>query len=195
MTGIVHRLIGHARGHGTVADHGDDIAVFLFEIARHGEAERGGNRCGGVRGTERIVFALRTLGETGQAAALAQRADTVAAPGQDLVRIALVPDIPDDLVVRRLEHMMQRRGQLDHAQTGTEMSAGDRHRVDRLGTQLVGYGFELGQAQIAQICRVVDTIEMRGARGHVLPAFQERRSRMKSTASLKTSARAPNVSR
>ena len=38
-----------------------------------------------MRGAERIVFALRPLGEAGQAAALAQGADAIAPPGQDLV--------------------------------------------------------------------------------------------------------------
>ena len=46
-------------------------------------------------GTERIVLALGALGETGQPAALAQRTDTIAAAGEDLVRIGLVADIPD----------------------------------------------------------------------------------------------------
>ena len=48
-----------------------------------------------MRGAERVVFALRALGEAGQAAALAQRADAVAAAGEDLVRIGLVADVPD----------------------------------------------------------------------------------------------------
>ena len=33
---------------------------------------------------------------------------------------------------------MQRHGQLDHAQTGAEMTAGDRDGIDRLLPQLVG---------------------------------------------------------
>jgi hypothetical protein len=50
-------------------------------------------------GAERVVFALRALGEAGQAAALAQRADAVAPSGQNLVRIGLVADVPDQPVV------------------------------------------------------------------------------------------------
>ena len=55
-------------------------------------------------------------GEAGQAAALAQGADAVAPAGQDLVRIGLVADIPDQPVARRVEHSVDRDGQLDHAQ-------------------------------------------------------------------------------
>jgi hypothetical protein len=65
-------------------------------------------------GAERIVFALRPLGETGQAAALAQRADAVAAAGEDFVRISLVPDVLDQPITRRIEDIMQRHRQLDN---------------------------------------------------------------------------------
>ena len=86
-----------------------------------------------MRRAERVVFALGALGEARQAAALAQRADAVAPAGQDLVRIGLVADVPDQPVARRVEHVMQRHGQLDHAETGAQMAAGHRDRVDRLG--------------------------------------------------------------
>ena len=135
--GIVHRLIGHAGAHGAVADHADDVVLLAGEIARHRHAEAGRDRGRGVRRAERVVFALGALGEAGQAAALAQGADAVAPAGQDLVRIGLVADIPDQPVARRVEDLMQRDGQLDHAEPGAEMAAGHRHRVDRLLAQLV----------------------------------------------------------
>ncbi len=91
-----------------------------------------------MRGAERVVFALRAAGEAGQAAALAQRADAVAPAGEDLVRIGLVADVPDQPVARRLEHRVQRDGQLDHAERGAEMAAGDGDGVNRLGAQLLG---------------------------------------------------------
>ena len=73
--GIVHGFIGHAGGHRAVADHGDDIILAAGEVARHRHAEPGGDRGRGVGGAERIVIALGALGETGQSAAGAQRAD------------------------------------------------------------------------------------------------------------------------
>lgn len=48
-----------------------------------------------MRRAERIVVAFAALGEAGQAAAGAQRADAVAPAGEDLVRIGLVADVPD----------------------------------------------------------------------------------------------------
>jgi hypothetical protein len=47
-------------------------------------------------------------------------------------------DVPDHAVARRIEQIMQRDGQLDHAEAGAEMAAGDRHGVDRLLAQFVG---------------------------------------------------------
>ncbi len=64
---------------------------------------------------ERVVFALGALGEARQAAALAERPDAVAPPGQDLVRIGLVSDVPDQAVVRRVEHVVQGDRELDDA--------------------------------------------------------------------------------
>ena len=107
--GIVHRLIGHAGGHRAVADHRDDVVLAAGEVARHRHAEAGRDRGRGVRGAERVVFALGALGEAGQAAAHAQRADAVAAAGEDLVRIGLMADVPDQPVARRVEHVVQRR--------------------------------------------------------------------------------------
>ena len=195
MAGIVHRLIGHAGRHRPVTDHRDDIAILMLEVAAHGKAQRRGDRGRGMRSTERIVFALRTLGEAAQPAALAQGADTISTAGQDLVRIALVPDIPDQRVARRIEDVVQCRGQLDHTQPGTQMPTRDRDGVDRLRTQLVGQLAQLVDREIAHVGGVSDLVEGRGGGCHTGPAFHERRSRMKSTASLKTSARAPKGSR
>ena len=52
-----------------------------------------------------------------------QCADTVAASGQNLVRVALVADIPDQHVLGGVEHMVQRNCQLDHTQPGPQMPA------------------------------------------------------------------------
>ena len=92
---------------------------------------------------ERVVFALRALGEAGKSAALSQRPDAVAPAGQNLVRIGLVADVPDQAVLGRVEDVMQGNRQLDHPEPGAEMAAGDRDRVDGLLAQLVG---ELAQA-------------------------------------------------
>ena len=76
-----------------------------------------------MRRPERVVFALSPLGEPRQAAAPAQGSDAVAAPGEDLVRIGLVADVPDQPVARRVEDVMDGGGELDDAEPGAKMAA------------------------------------------------------------------------
>ena len=108
-----------------------------------------------------VVFAFGALGEAGQAAALAQRADPVAPAGQDLVRIGLMADIPDQPVARRVEHVVQRDGQFDDAEAGAEVAAGHRNRTDRFGPQFVGHLPELTLGQAPQIGGRLDGVEKR----------------------------------
>src|SRR5436190_7622896 len=104
--GVVHRLIGHAGAHCPVADHRDCAARLAGELVGNGEAERGGYAGGAVGGAERVIFALGPLGEAAEPPALPDGADAVAAAGYNLVRITLVADIPDQLVGRRIEYVM-----------------------------------------------------------------------------------------
>ena len=166
--GIVHRLIGHAGAHRAVADHGDHIArvLLLLEVARHRHAEAGGDRGAGMRRAERVVFALGAAGEAGEAAGLAQRADPVAPAGEDFMRIGLVADIPDQPVARRVEHRMDGDGQLDHAERGAQMPAGDRDGIDGLRAQLFGQLLQLLVGEILQIGRIRDPVQKRRPRRH-----------------------------
>ena len=59
-------------------------------------------------------------------------------PGEELVRIALMPDVPDELVARRVEGVVQRDGQLDDAEAGADVAAGARADVDEARAHVVG---------------------------------------------------------
>ncbi len=83
-----------------------------------------------MRRTERIVVAFGPLGEAGQPATGAEGANAIAAAGQDLVRIGLMADVPDQTVARGVEHIVQRRRQFDDAEAGAEMPARDRDGID-----------------------------------------------------------------
>ena len=113
---------------------------------------------------ERIVFALRALGEAGKSTALSQRADAVAPPGQNLVRIRLVPDVPDQTVFGGIEHVVQGNRQLDHPEPRAQMATGDRDRIDCLLTQLVGELAQLPGFQPTQVSRGLDEVEKGGLR-------------------------------
>ena len=69
-----------------------------------------------MRGAERVVFALRPLGEAGQAATLAQRSDTLTAAGENLMGIGLVTDVPQQPVPWRVEYRMDSDRQFHNAQ-------------------------------------------------------------------------------
>ena len=112
-----------------------------------------------MRRAERVVFALGALGEAGQAVARAQRADAVAAAGEDLVRIGLVADVPDQPVFRGVEDVVQGNRQLDDTQARAQMTAGDRHRINRLGAQFVGNLPQLAFAQLAQVSGYFDPVK------------------------------------
>ena len=147
--GVVHRLIGHSGRHGTVADHGNNVVVFPFQIARHGKTQSGRDRGRGMCRAKWIVFAFLTAGEAGQATALTQGANAIAAAGEDLVRIALMADIPDQNVVGGIESIVDRHCQLDHAETGSEMTSGHGDSVDQFCPQLIRQLPELGRLQLA----------------------------------------------
>jgi len=114
-----------------------------------------------VGGAEWIVIAFGPLGEAGQSAAGAQGADAVAAAGQDLVRIGLMANVPDQAVARGVEHVVQGRRQFDDTEAGAEMSAGDRDGVDGFLTQLIGDLPDLLHLEPAQIVGCVDGVEKR----------------------------------
>ena len=89
-----------------------------------------------MRGAERVVFAFLAARETRQAPPHAQPLHPVAPAGQHLVAVGLVADVPDDAVVRRVEHVVQRDRQLDRAEIGREVAAGLAHRFEQELAQL-----------------------------------------------------------
>ena len=115
--GVVHRLIGHAGAHRAVADHGDDVVLAALAdrapTAMPRPAEIEVELCAAPNGS--YSLSARRVNPDSPPP-WRKRADAVAPPGEDLVRIGLVADIPDQPVARRVEDVMQRDGQLDHAQ-------------------------------------------------------------------------------
>jgi len=119
-----------------------------------------------VRGAERIVFALGALGEPGQSAAHAERADAVATIGQDLVRIGLVADVPNQAIIGGVEDVVQRHRQLDHAEASAEMATGHGDGVDGLLAQLVRDLAKLARFELSEVVRGLDLVEQRGLGGN-----------------------------
>ena len=112
-----------------------------------------------MSGTEGVVFAFGAFGEARKPTALTQGADAVTTTCQNLVRIGLVAHVPDDLVVRCVEDVMQGDGKFDHTKTRTQMPASDGHGVDGLGPQFISDLTQIGFRQFAQIRRLRDAVQ------------------------------------
>ena len=93
-----------------------------------------------MRRSEWVVFALAAPGEAAEAAALPKRPDAVAPPGDDLVRIGLMTNVPDQFVLRRIEDIVKRHRQLDHAEGGSQMAAGHGHGRNHFLAKFVSDG-------------------------------------------------------
>ncbi len=163
--GVVERLEGHARGECAVADHRHHSAVAAGVRVgdRHAQPRRDGG--GGMAHPEGVVFAFLALGERRHTVGLLDRVDLVAAPGQDLVRIGLVADVPHQPIVGRVVQVVQGDGELDHAEACAEVTAAAAHRLDQVGTQFVGDRGELGFVELAQVGGRLDAREARIAGG------------------------------
>ena len=75
------------------------------------------------------------------------------------MRIGLVADIPDELGARRVEDVVQRDGELDHAEARPEMPAGARHGVDGLAAHLAGELLELIDGERAHVLGRATAVE------------------------------------
>ena len=134
----MQRLVGDAAGQGAVADHGDDLAVLADPVAhRLLEADRVADRGRGVAGAHDVVLGLEDRAERGEAVVLADRRQPLAAAGEDLVRVGLVADVPEDLVARRVEQAVQGDRELAGAEVGAEVAADLADRVDDVGAHLL----------------------------------------------------------
>ena len=180
--GMVQRLEGEPGGHAAVADHCDGARV--PPEARIGDGHAKCSADGGARvaGTEGVVVALVAAQEPRQSAALADGRQSVAPAREDLVRIALVSDVPHDGVVRCLEHVVQCHRQFDGAEPGGEVAAARRDALDQMGAHFIGECRQLRRAQPADVGRRVDRGRAAAARRSGLPHASGPRARRPASA-------------
>jgi hypothetical protein len=125
VAGLVERLEGDPARQGAVAEHADDVAVVLpGDALGLDESETVADRRGRVAGADHVVRRLAPVREPRQASVLPDRAEAVAASREQLVRVALVAHVPDDLVFGALQHAVQGHGELHRPQAGGEVAAG-----------------------------------------------------------------------
>src|SRR4029077_3433960 len=94
----------------------------------------------------------------GQAVELLDRSEAVHAARYQFVRVGLMADVPDELVIRRIERNVQRQRQLNRAQVRREMPAAQGHGLDDLLAHLLGKEAELGWRQLTEVGGAVDAV-------------------------------------
>ena len=90
---------------------------------------------------------------------LADRVQLVAAAGQDLVRVGLVADVPQDLVARRVEQRVQRDRDLAGAEVGAEVAADLADGVDDVLAHLLRDLLQLLVGEAVQVLGRVDRVQ------------------------------------
>ena len=70
-------------------------------------------------------------------------------------------DVPDELVSGRVEHVMQRHGELYNAEAGAQMTACQRNDVDSIAAQLFGQLLQRFTRKRAQIGRIMNRVQQR----------------------------------
>jgi len=101
----------------------------------------------GVTAVEDVVRRFGAAREPPDTIELAERPESLESAGQELVRVGLVPGVPDDPVARRLEQPMERDREFDDAQRGSEMAARS------------GHGSEDGLADLDRQLRELELVE------------------------------------
>ena len=73
--------------------------------------------------------------------------------------ISLMPHVPDDTVIRRVEDVVKRHCQLHHAKTRGEMSRVHRHLFYDVLPQFLAYLGQLLNTQFPQVRWIVDAAQ------------------------------------
>ena len=112
-----------------------------------------------MRGAKRVVLAFLAPRKARETVPHAQSLHALAASGQHLVTVGLVPHVPHDAVMRRVENVMQRDRELDGAEIGREMAARLAHRFKQERPQFIRELLQLPLVEPAQLVRIVDGLE------------------------------------
>ena len=106
-----------------------------------------------MTGLETVVFALLPFRKTGESAVLPQGLKTAVASGNQLMHIALMADVENQFILRRMKDTVNRQGQLHHTQVGRQMAAVPGHGADQLFPDFLRQGIQFLQRQRLQVLR------------------------------------------
>ncbi len=124
LGGIVDRLQRHAAGERAVSDNRHNRIIASLKVPRLHQAQPGGDGGGAVPGIEGIARTLLPLRKSAQPPVLPERVKLILAPGENFVRVGLMPHIPYQLVLREMKEQVQRHGEFHGSQVAREMPSG-----------------------------------------------------------------------
>ena len=107
----------------TVSYHGYNVVLFTFEVSSFCQSACKADRCGGVTDYKVIMFAFRRLRIARNVIVMLRRHECLGSSGKHFVRIALVRNVEDDFVLRRIENIVHCNGCLDHSEVRSAVSA------------------------------------------------------------------------
>src|SRR6266850_5529315 len=79
----------------------------------------------------------------------------ILAPGQKFMDIDLMADIPNKFLYGRVENIMERNCQLDHAQVGTKVTSAFGKSSDEFIADLLGELMQLFEIQLFDVHRAI----------------------------------------
>ena len=112
-----------AAAEGAVTDHRNDIAGSAVQIPCLCQTACKANRSGRMPYVKEIVFALLRIGIAGNVVKVFFIQIGIFSAGQHLVRIALMRNVVDDLILRGIEYIMHGNGRFHHAEIRSEVTA------------------------------------------------------------------------
>ena len=140
---VIHRFEDDTRREGAVADDGHRMTVvFSQQAIAASQSQRGRHTRAGMPGHEQIVFAFARIRITHQSAARADRGEFVVPPRDQLVRIDLMPRVPDEPVATKVVAAMQGEAKFHDSQIGCKMS---RPRGEQIAQDVANFGGKLVQ--------------------------------------------------
>ena len=108
---------------------------------------------------DEVVFGLGPARVPGQAPALAQRGEVLRPAGQHLVHVGLVTGVPDQRILRALEHPVQSDGQLYCAEVGTQVPPGAGDGMHEKTSDLVSQRRQLCGVETTDVLRAVNALK------------------------------------
>ena len=124
LADVVERLEREPAHEGGITDDHRHALEAVAEVAGGCQALGDGQARPRVAAVEDVVLRFAAPREPADAVQLAEGREPLETAGQQLVRIGLMPGVPDDPVARRLEQAVERDRQLHDAQRRAQVAAG-----------------------------------------------------------------------